>query len=259
MSSGRRKTHPIRPWCCPGKTTAFTDTPIYARTSGYLKTMVFRYRRAGEAGRAACRDRDAGSRRSSCARRAPIWRRLRPMPSWPASPPHRTEDLLKSQSVSTQERDNAAGADAADKAIVQSRQADVARLEELQTYEKIYAPFDGVITARNTDIGELISAGAGTRNTRAFPHVRRPNAAHLRRGARDLCAGRFKSAPTPSVTLDEYPGQPFSGNVSAHRQGHQPIIAHAPGRGRRRQCRGQDPARRLHVRAFCAAPARRQR
>jgi RND family efflux transporter MFP subunit len=98
----------------------------------------------------------------------------------------RTASLLRSQSVSTQERDNAAGAFTADQAIVASRQADVSRLEELQSYENVYAPFDGEITARNTDVGDLINAGqssgtelfhiAETRKLRVYVQVPEPYA-----------------------------------------------------------------------------------
>ena len=64
--------------------------------------------------------------------------------------------------MSQQDADNAAGDFAAKKAIVQSAQANLRRLQELQSFEKIYAPFDGVITARNTDIGQLINSGSST-------------------------------------------------------------------------------------------------
>jgi hypothetical protein len=67
-----------------------------------------------------------------------------------------------------QDRDNAAGALAADKAIVQSNEGNVARLEQLQSYEKVLAPFDGIITARDTDIGALIDAGANSPSKELF-------------------------------------------------------------------------------------------
>jgi RND family efflux transporter MFP subunit len=97
----------------------------------------------------------------------------------------RTESLLKSQSVSTQERDNAASAYIADQSIVVSRQADVERLEQLQSYENVYAPFDGVITVRNTDVGHLINAGAGGPAAELFHMTAIKSVAHLCRGAGD--------------------------------------------------------------------------
>ena len=125
---------------------------------------------------------------------------------------HRTEDLLKSQSVSTQERDNAAGAYAADQAIVTSRQADVARLEELQSYEKIYAPFDGVITARNTDIGDLITAGSGTRNSELF-RMQATGTLRIYVAIPEVYTPQVHIGAEPTVTLDEYPDQAFQGTL----------------------------------------------
>jgi RND family efflux transporter MFP subunit len=118
--------------------------------------------------------------------------------------------LLKSQSVSTQERDNAAGALAADQAIVSSRQAEVGRLEELQGYEKIYAPFDGMITARNTDIGDLITAGSGTRNSELF-RMQATKILRIYVAIPEVYAPQIHVGAKPTVTLDEYPGQPFQG------------------------------------------------
>ena len=119
---------------------------------------------------------------------------------------------MKSHSVSAQERDNAAGAFAADQAIVTSCQADVARLEELQSYEKVYAPFDGVITARNTDVGELINAGAGTRNSELF-RVPATDTLRIYVAVPEVYAPQIHVGAKPNVTLDEYPGQAFQGTL----------------------------------------------
>ena len=163
-------------------------------------------------GRAARADRDAGTRRAVAPGAGRSGDRARPTPSWPASPRERTANLLKTQSVSTQERDNAAGAYAADQAIVASRQADVARLEELQSYEKVYAPFDGVITARNTDVGDLINAGAGTPATELF-HMMATQTLRIYVAVPEIDAPAIHVGATPTVTLDEYPGQVFHGTL----------------------------------------------
>ena len=69
--------------------------------------------------------------------------------------------------MSKQDVDNAHGDFEAKKAMVASAESNVKRLEELQSFEKIYAPFDGVITARNTDVGHLINSGAGDSGRRS--------------------------------------------------------------------------------------------
>ena len=80
-------------------------------------------------------------------------------------------DLLKTDSVSKQETDQAVSNQSAMKATVDSNAANVRRLEQLQGFEKIYAPFDGVVTARNVDIGVLIDAGATTQGGRELFHM----------------------------------------------------------------------------------------
>ncbi len=195
----------------PGQTTAFTDTPIYARASGYLKKWYVDIGAQVKKGELLAEietpELDAQLRQARAdlvtteanAKLASITA-------------NRTEDLLKSQSVSTQERDNAAGAYAADKAIVTSRQADVARLEELQSYEKIYAPFDGVITARNTDLGDLITAGAGTRDSELF-HMQATGTLRIYVAIPEIYAPQIHVGAKPGITLDEYPGQSFEGTL----------------------------------------------
>lgn len=195
----------------PGQTTAFTDTPIYARANGYLKKWYVDIGAQVKKGELLAEietpELDAQLRQARADLvTAEANAKLASITA------HRTEDLLKSQSVSTQERDNAAGADAADRAIVTSRQADVARLEELQSYEKIYAPFAGVITARNTDIGDLISAGAGTRNSELF-RIQATGTLRIYVAVPEVYAPQIHVGAKPSVTLDEYPGQSFEGTL----------------------------------------------
>jgi RND family efflux transporter MFP subunit len=151
----------------PGYAQAFTDTPVYARTSGYLKAWqsdIGAHVRKGD----LLAEIDAlevdQQLRQAHADLATAEANLQ----LAAITAKRNEDLLKTRAVSTQDRDNADGALAADKAIVQSNESNVARLTQLQSYEKVYAPFDGIITARNTDMGALIDAGANSPSKELF-------------------------------------------------------------------------------------------
>src|SRR6202044_248912 len=74
----------------------------------------------------------------------------------------RYQGLLTQNAVSKQDTDTFVSQEASTSSAVKSAQANVERLQELQSFEKIYAPFSGVITARNVDTGQLINAGAGT-------------------------------------------------------------------------------------------------
>lgn len=195
----------------PGQTTAFTDTPIYARANGYLKKWYADIGAQVKKGELLAEietpELDAQLRQARADLvTAEANSKLAKITA------QRTEDLLKSASVSTQERDNAAGALAADQAIVTSRQADVSRLEELQSYEKIYAPFDGVITARNTDIGDLITAGSGTRNSELF-RVQATGILRIYVAIPEVYVPQIHVGAKPSVTLEEYPGQSFEGTL----------------------------------------------
>jgi RND family efflux transporter MFP subunit len=122
----------------------------------------------------------------------------------------RNEDLLKTRSVSTQDRDNANGALAADRAIVQSNEGNVARLEQLQSYERVYAPFDGVITARNTDIGALIDAGASSPSKELF-HLAAIDTLRVYVAVPEPYSSAAQSGATARLTLDEFPGESFHG------------------------------------------------
>jgi RND family efflux transporter MFP subunit len=196
----------------PGQTMAFTDTPIYARTNGYLKQWYFDIGAQVRQGQLLAQietpelDQQLRQARADLAT-AEANTKLAGITA------QRTASLLKTQSVSTQERDNAAGAYAAGQATVSSRQADVARLEELQSYEKVYAPFDGVITARNTDVGNLINAGAGMPSAELF-HMTATDTLRIYVSVPEAYAPAIQIGATPTVTLDEYPGQDFHGKLA---------------------------------------------
>ncbi len=195
----------------PGQTMAYTDTPIYARTNGYLKRWYFdigaHVRKGQLLAQIETPELDEQLRQARAdLETAQANARLASITA------KRTADLLRSESVSTQERDNAAGAYAADQAIVASRQADVARLEELQSYENVYAPFDGEITARNTDVGDLINAGAGTPTTELF-HMDATKILRIFVAVPEIDAPAMQIGATPTITLDEYPGEVFHGRL----------------------------------------------
>jgi RND family efflux transporter MFP subunit len=127
---------------------------------------------------------------------------------------NRYQDLLKSDSVSKQETDNAVGAFAANRAVVQADQANVKQLEALQSFEKIYAPFDGVITARNTDIGALISAGnGGGGTTTELFHIAQPDKLRAYVNVPEAYSLGAKPGLSAELSLAEYPGKLFPGKL----------------------------------------------
>ncbi len=143
----------------PASIQAYTSAPIYARTSGYLKkwyadigTHVKKGELLAEIATPEVDQQLHEARANLATAQANL--RLSEITA------KRYSGLLKSDSVSQQATDTAVGGYEANKATVQADQAHVRELEALQSFQKIYAPFSGVITARNTDIGQLIDAGS---------------------------------------------------------------------------------------------------
>ncbi|MHB8478104.1 MAG: efflux RND transporter periplasmic adaptor subunit [Steroidobacteraceae bacterium] len=145
----------------PGTVQAYIEAPIYARTNGYLKewrtdigTQVTKGQLLGEIDTPEV-DRQLSQAEADLAT-------ARANESLSNSTNVRWKGLLATESVSKQDADEKAGDAAAKKAAADSAAANVARLRELESFKRVVAPFDGVITARNTDIGALINAGQST-------------------------------------------------------------------------------------------------
>jgi RND family efflux transporter MFP subunit len=147
----------------PGAVQAYIEAPIYARTSGYLKdwrtdigTQVTKGQLLGEIETPEV-DQQLSQAQADLAT-------ARANESLSNSTNERWKGLLATESVSKQDADERAGDAAAKKAAADSAAANVSRLRDLESFKRVVAPFSGVITARNTDIGALINAGqsAGT-------------------------------------------------------------------------------------------------
>ena len=108
---------------------------------------------------------------SSSPRPKQTWPPPRPTPNTLRPRPPATRTSLKSNAVTQQDTDNFTTQATSTTTQVKSAQANVARLEQLVGFENIYAPFDGIITARNVDIGTLINSGAGTSNSGELFHM----------------------------------------------------------------------------------------
>ena len=134
---------------------------------------------------------------------------------------NRYEGLLKSHAVAQQDVDNAVGTYNANKAIVDASQANVKQLQALQSFEKIYAPFDGVVTARNTDIGDLINSGSsGGVKTDLF-HIAQPGKLRVYVNVPEEYSQGIKTGMTADLVLAEFPGRKFQGKTGTHRRRHQ--------------------------------------
>jgi RND family efflux transporter MFP subunit len=195
----------------PGDTKAFSDTAIFARTNGYLKRWYFDIGAHVKRGQllAEIETPEVDDQlRQALADLATAQANLK----LATITAERYENLLKTRSVAVQDRDNAVGTLETDKAIVQSRQATVSQLTQMQSFEKVYAPFDGIVTARSTDVGALINAGTATA-TRELFHMAAIDTLRIYVAVPEVYSPLIRSGATAKVTLDEFPGQTFDGTV----------------------------------------------
>lgn len=126
---------------------------------------------------------------------------------------NRYQDLLKSNAVSQQDADNAVGTYNANKATVEANQANVKRLRALQSFEKIYAAFDGVVTARNIDIGDLINSGSSSGVKTDLFHISQVGTLRVYVNVPEEYSQGIRAGMTPNITLAEFPGRSFQGKL----------------------------------------------
>jgi RND family efflux transporter MFP subunit len=201
----------------PGTTQAFIDTPIFARTSGYLKEWYFDIGAHVEQGQllAVIQTPELDQQLDEAQANLKTAQANEKLAEITAA---RWQNLLKTDSVSKQETDQAVQDLSAKHATVESMIADVQRLEQLQSYEKVYAPFSGVITARNTDIGALINAGAGgAQGLATVPqelfHMAAVNRLRIFVSVPEVDSDAAQNGAKAPLTLDEFPGETFQGTI----------------------------------------------
>ncbi len=198
----------------PGNIQAFTDTPIYARTNGYLKSWKADIGAHVKAGQLLAEIETPEVDQQLAQARADLATAEANL-ALAQSTAARYEALLKSDSVSKQETDEKAGDLNAKKAIVDSARYNVKRLEETQGFQKVYAPFDGVITARNTDIGALINAGSSTTsaNGKELFHESATGTLRVYVNVPQLYAEAARVGSSADLTFNEFPGRHFRGTL----------------------------------------------
>lgn len=92
--------------------------------------------------------------------------------------------------------------------------AAVRRLQQLQSFEQVYAPFDGVITKRDTDIGDLITGGTSSGNAKELFHLAAITQLRVFVAVPEAYSGVVRDGGTATLTLDEFPGQSFEGRIA---------------------------------------------
>lgn len=195
----------------PGTLQAYVESPIYARTNGYLKMWYHDIgSRVNKGELLADIDTPEVDQQLDQAKADLVTAQANEHLSQITDA--RYSELLKTDGVSKQEVDNAAGDLAAKSAIVQSAQANMRRLQELKSFQRVYAPFSGVITQRNVDIGTLINAGNGGTSQQLF-FLAQTDPIRLYVNVPEAYAPAIHKGMGAYIELQQYPGQKFQGQV----------------------------------------------
>src|SRR6202035_1719318 len=207
-----KQTTPAQEIILPGNVQPFITSPIYSRTNGYLKKWYF------DIG-AHVKQGDLLAVIETPEVDQQLEQSLSNLNTAKANlalseiTKNRYEGLLKTNAVSQQDVDNAVGSYNANKAIVDASQANVKQLQALQSFENIYAPFDGVVTARNTDIGDLINSGSSAGVKTDLFHIAQPGTLRVYVNVPEEYSQGVKVGTTADLSLAEFPGRQFRGKL----------------------------------------------
>jgi RND family efflux transporter MFP subunit len=208
-----KRTAPAQEIILPGNIQSFITSPVYARTDGYLKKWYFDIGAHVKEGQLLAIiqspeiDEQLEQARSTLAT-AQANLELAQITK------DRYQGLLTKHAVAQQDFDNANGTYAANKAIVDADTASVRHYAALVSFEKVYAPFDGVITARNTDIGDLINSGSNTAPKTNLFDIVQPRTLRVFVNVPEEYSQGVKPGQTAAdITLAEFPGRRFPGKL----------------------------------------------
>ena len=199
----------------PGSVMPYADASIYARTSGYLEHWYADIGARVKTGQTLAviqtPELDAQLRQAR-ADEATAQANF----NYANVSAQRWQDMLKTQSVSQQDTDTKVSDMQAKRAMLQSAQANVQRLSELVSYEKVSAPFDGVVTARNVDVGALVTAG-GSPGLAAMPgelfHVEQTDTLRVFVDVPQNDAPYVTPGTEVYLSVQQYPGRRFAAKV----------------------------------------------
>jgi RND family efflux transporter MFP subunit len=196
----------------PGNMQAFIDSPIYARTNGYLKKWYVDIGGRVKQGQLLA---DIETPEVDAQLRQALADLNTAQANFQLSEItyNRYETLKSTDSVAKQDVDNAVGDYGAKKAMVASAQANVTRLQQLVSFEKVYAPFDGVITARDTDIGDLIDAGTNGGTAKEMFHIAAIRTLRVYINVPQIYSDQARPGIGAYLSLQEFPGRTFPGRL----------------------------------------------
>ena len=207
-----KRTTPTDEIILPGNVQPFITSPIYARTNGYLKKWYFDIGAHVKMGQllAVIETPEVDQQLQQARSNLLTAQANLDLASITKT---RYQGLLKKNAVSQQDVDNAVGTYNANAAIVEADKAAVQQYSALVSFEKVYAPFDGVITARNTDIGDLINSGSNANVKTDLFHVAQPGTLRVYVNVPEEYSRGIKVGMTADLSLAEFPDHKFQGKV----------------------------------------------
>lgn len=195
----------------PGNMQAFIDTPIWARASGYLRIWHVDIGARIKRGQllAEIESPEVDQQLQQAQGNLTVAKANQKLSGITAE---RYSNLFKTDSVAKQDVDNAVQDAEAKTATVSADQAAVARLQQLVAYDQVYAPFDGVITGRNVDVGALVDADTNTAGKELF-HLASTATLRVYVSVPEVYSRAAKPGVTAYLTLSEFPGRTFHGSI----------------------------------------------
>ncbi|GAA3764518.1 efflux RND transporter periplasmic adaptor subunit [Terriglobus aquaticus] len=197
----------------PANTEAFIDTPIYSRTDGYLQKWFADIGATVHKGQllAVVQTPEVDQQVEQAQAQVSTARANEQIAEVTAK---RWQDLLAKNAVSRQETDQALSDKNARQATLEAAEANLRRLQQMQGFERIYAPFDGIVTARNVDIGSLIQAGdSNTPHSELF-HMASVNRLRVFVPVPEVYTQDVHDGGSVTVTSDALPGEQFQGTIA---------------------------------------------
>lgn len=199
---------PADTFALPGNVTAYTDSPIYARTSGYLTRWYYDIGAHVKKGALLAEISTPELDKQVIQAEADLGTAEANAKNAHAQA-QRYQGLVQTNAVSQQDTETFTNQATATASAVKSAQANLERLKEMQSFEKIYAPFDGVVTARSIDIGQLIDTGAA----KELFHMQSLNVLRVYTNVPQIYTTNLKRGSKIDVTFPEYPGRTFQGTL----------------------------------------------
>jgi len=195
----------------PGTMQAYVESPIYARTNGYLKKWYHDIGSRVHQGDLLV-DIDTPEVDQQLSQARADLNTAQANANLSKITASRYQELIKTDGVSKQEVDNAVGDMEAKLATVKSAEANVRRLEELESFKHIYAPFSGVVTRRSVDTGTLINAGNGGTSQQLF-FLAQTDPIRVYVSVPETYAASIRAGLGAYLELTQFPGQKFQGKV----------------------------------------------